>query len=416
MDTFLKLRIVNAIANRKSLIFALMFFFIGISGQNAASQNEHAGRPRVHSPSTVKKLNISGTGAHILFAGDTSFGENYINANIKKSGFHVLNKKGYDYCLAKLDHLLDQADLVIANLETPVTNIDTSPLAETKRFVHHADIIKTPFALKKHNITVVSLANNHSLDYGIEGLHQTMNALDKNGIHSFGSGPDKKRASRPFKSDIFINGKSFHLAVISGFKYSKTYDSEYAFYAGESTGGVNGWTSEEAVQQVGNLKKSEPNAFIVAFPHWGKNYRWKTKSQTKLARALINAGADLIIGHGAHMMQEIDVYRNRWILYGLGNFMFNSPGRYEDKKVDPFSITSMLDIREKDGSFDLSLRLYPIVSDNLKTRYQPRRVNDAEFQKVRELLIQRSTDPVFMSKKLGKEKDSGGYFLTLKIN
>ncbi len=73
-------------------------------------------------------------------------------------------------------------------------------------------------------------------------------------------------------------------------------------------------------------------------------------------------------------MQEVEAYRGRWIVYSIGNLHFNSPGRYALFGKDPYSFVGALDIRNAGGTATLRLRLYPIVSDNLQTDYQPRPV------------------------------------------
>jgi len=151
--------------------------------------------------------------AQILFVGDTSFGENY---QTRKGRNNILKTKGYHYPLKNFKSLLLQSDLVIANLETPITNLPQSPFPE-KGYVHWSDVRKAPKALQEHNITVVSLANNHTLDYGIKGLKQTLLVLAKNNIEWFGAGMNQKEASEPYIKEFKVGKKVFRLAVIAGF-------------------------------------------------------------------------------------------------------------------------------------------------------------------------------------------------------
>ena len=83
------------------------------------------------------------------------------------------------------------------------------------------------------------------------------------------------------------------------------------------------------------------------------------------------------MGHGAHIFQEIERYHDRWILYGLGNFVFASEGRYEKFNMPPYSVMARL-ILDNDGS-PQNLRLYPIVTNNLLTDFQPRFTTQTEF-------------------------------------
>jgi poly-gamma-glutamate capsule biosynthesis protein CapA/YwtB (metallophosphatase superfamily) len=344
----------------------------------------------------------------ILFAGDISFGENYQ----KKSLFE---SRGYDYFLKELSPLLNRSDMVIANLETPLTDLTRSPFSGWKKYIHWGDVHKVPEVLKGHNIRFVSLANNHSMDYGMEGLQQTLVALKKEGIAWFGAGMSASKAAKPLRFHSVVNGRPFHLIVVSGFEYRRWYDLLYRFYARGKSGGVNRWTRKDAAKQIREIRKSDDQAFIVAFPHWGDNYSFKNKDQTKLAHALIEAGCDLAIGHGAHILQEIEQYKGKWILYSLGNFVFNSPGRYQKKQVDPFSLAVSLNVTDESGSLALILRLYPIFSDNRISNYQPRFVTDGELGRVRDIILQHSPDSENLGKELGIGKDEIGPFLTLAI-
>ena len=89
--------------------------------------------------------------------------------------------------------LLHDAAFVIANLETPITDQGESPFSGIKSYVHYADVEKTPHYLSKYGIGLVSLANNHSLDYGLPGLIQTLEILDLRGIETCGAGGQQDR-------------------------------------------------------------------------------------------------------------------------------------------------------------------------------------------------------------------------------
>ena len=78
--------------------------------------------------------------------------------------------------------------------------------------------------------------------------------------------------------------------------------------------------SKIAVQVVA-LRREDPTVFVIAFPHWGRDYEQITANQRRLGRALVDAGVDLVIGHGAHLLQGLELYRGRWIAYGIGNFV-----------------------------------------------------------------------------------------------
>ena len=328
---------------------------------------------------------------HILFLGDTSFGENYQAAREAQGRLNVISTRGYDYSLAGVAPLLHDQDFVVGNLETPLFEPGHSPLAGEKRYIHWSDPRRATVVLRRHGFGAVSLANNHAFDYGEEGLRSTLEALGRHGIAAFGAGLYEQEACRPFMSEFPCGDSAFRLAVVGG-KHQIQRDRPGAAVGLKP--GVNVWTPKSAARQVAALRRSDPGLFLVAFPHWGRNYEWRSDEQHDLARALVDAGADLVLGHGAHMIQEIERYRDRWIVYGLGNFMFNSPGRYRRfEDAVPYGFAARLTATRKEDTITLRLRLYPLLIDNRVIRYQPRPVSPEELGEITQCLLGRSPSP-----------------------
>jgi poly-gamma-glutamate capsule biosynthesis protein CapA/YwtB (metallophosphatase superfamily) len=263
------------------------------------------------------------------------------------------------------------------------------------------------------NVASVSLANNHALDYGPEGLAHTLEALRSKGIGTMGAGLEGGERSRPFHRVLGNAAHPFPLVVAAGMAY-RPQDADWQLPPGVA--GINMWTLEQAVSDIKAIRRDHPEGFLVAFPHWGLNYRWKTDEQTAMGHKLIEAGADLVIGHGAHMVQEIELYQGRWILYSLGNFVFNSPGRYSRFKAPPFSLLAELEARWQGNPSETALRLYPIVTDNSLTGYQPRPVTQKEFEAVYQLLLATSPTPdTLLKTRTERGNDEAGLFLLLRI-
>jgi len=348
----------------------------------------------------------------IFFGGDTHMGENYFEEYESEGIENILTTHGYNHSLSHVRELAIDAEFVIVNLESPITNITSSAFDGVKAYVHWSDLKKTPEALKALNVTAVSLANNHILDFGIPGLNQTQDALSRFGIATFGAGRNEVLAARPYRLELPHRLQALTIVVLAGFEFHKIYDKKYAFYAEGSRGGTNAWTVEAAVRQVRHARAANPGAFLILFPHWGNNYKWRDRKQYKLAHALVDAGADLILGHGAHMFQEIERYKGRWIIYGLGNFVFNSMGRYEKMGADPYSLVAQLDVGDIKGQRNMILRLYPIYSDNRVTNFQPHFVTHEEFQEVGSLLLDHSWQPAQLGNHLWTARDdSDRYYL-----
>lgn len=355
----------------------------------------------------------------VLFVGDTAFGENYQEQYAQYGESNILEERGYDAPLAKVRNILMAADLVIANLETPLTDLRDTPLAGKKTWIHRGDTRLTPRHLSANNIKVVGLANNHMLDYGQDGFLDTIASLDKAGIPFFGGGKTRSEAGQPFIWQKQIVGQTFTLAAIAMFVGPAPEKDVDGVYATETRPGLNPVSIKQLGKEIQRIREHFRNAYIVLFPHWGANYKWRTERQARLAEKMLAQGADLILGHGAHMMQEIGRSQQRWIVFGLGNFMFNSKGRYGKLGAPPFSSVAKLRIEILSGTLRKSLRLYPIVTDNRRTDYQTRFVAEDEFHEVVALLRTRSMGIQDFSGDIrcGSEKssDTVRYFLEMPL-
>ena len=380
---------------------------------------------------TMGNLNLDydkniGNEFNILFVGDITFGENYVNeyASRKDIGYNPLERFERDYFFQKVKPILLGSDLVIANLEAPLIDANNTvrpifPVSPTNRFgkkngtyQHWTDKTKTAEYLKKYNILNVSLANNHLLDYGIDGLYQTLDKLEESGIRFFGAGVNRRQAGTPFTKDIFIGNTMVKLAVISAFEYRKGYDKDFSFYASDSKGGVNRLSLNRIQQKIKKLREDDDNVFVVAFPHWGgaRNYGWRTDKQAELGHQLVDAGADLVIGGGPHNMQQIEEYNGRLILYSMGNFLYLSKGSYDKFNANPFGLVARLVFQinniknppnppqqdNADNYIPLTkvkkiLKVYPIMTDNIKTNWQGRFLEEQEFKIAYDLLIDKNS-------------------------
>jgi hypothetical protein len=352
----------------------------------------------------------------ILFAGDLGWGESYQDEYEKAGQGNVLKEHGYDWGLEKLSPLWKTADVIIANLETPVAATRTSPFVGQKDYIHYADHVQTPAALVRHGIRVVSLANNHTKDLGDAGLAGTFDVLSSNGIEYLGAGKDERGARRPWHRVFTVGKQTFSLYVIAAFEYrSGEYDTKYEFYARPDRAGVAAVDVDVLKTQVAEIRAADPAAFIVYFVHWGDNYVWRSDAQTTTGHACIDAGVDLVIGHGAHMMQEFERYRDKWIVYSIGNFLFNARGRYAANKVDPFGLPAVLTVQPMGKTLSLSLELTPIISDNTITGYQPRPATPEEFARAHEVLVTRSPGAASWGPLVTTRTDGPRQFLLLSV-
>ncbi|MFO7869374.1 MAG: CapA family protein [Bacteroidales bacterium] len=175
--------------------------------------------------------------------------------------------------------------------------------------------------IKKLNIDIVTIANNHICDLGEEGLLNTINILEKNNIKFCGAGKNIHDASKP--AIINLNNKSCaFIGCTDDFK-STLYPSPYA--ASEKNPGFNPLNINTLSKDISKAKKLYDYVFVL--PHWGNEYTYFPPYRCKqFAYEMINAGADGVFGGHSHTIQPIIFYKKRPIVFSMGNFLF--PDRF----------------------------------------------------------------------------------------
>lgn len=261
-----------------------------------------------------------------------------------------IKKHGFDYPYRATSTLLKSGDVVIGNMEAPLTR--SGERFEEKKFTFKAPV-ETATALKKAGFTHLSLANNHMMDYGLEGLDSTLKALDGAGINYAGAG-ENIRAAR--KSTTYeVKGKK--IAFLS---YSKTYPVE--FYATKNKGGTAPGYVSYVKRDISKARKNS-DIVIVAF-HWGAEKMDSPKDyQRELARISIDSGANIVLGHHPHVLQGIEYYGNGIIFYSLGNFAF---GSYSKSSTE--SIVARIAIGDNGIS---RVEALPLNVNNYEVHFQP---------------------------------------------
>jgi poly-gamma-glutamate capsule biosynthesis protein CapA/YwtB (metallophosphatase superfamily) len=262
-----------------------------------------------------------------------------------------LEQYGPDYPFQEVMPVLRQADLVAGNLESPISTRGIA--VENKKFTLRAGPAAAP-ALKSAGIRVVSLANNHAMDFGPLALQDTLAALDENAVLYTGAGMDLDDARAP--AIIKMKGKT--LAFLS---YSLTFPLEFFASAGQP-----GTAPGYADFVKADIEKVRPTADLVVVSfHWGAELVTAAKDyQIELGRHAIDWGADLVLGHHPHVLQELEVYKGRLIAYSLGNFVFGS----ESNRTN----TSMILLLTFRGNTLAKVEAVPIDVNNYRVKYQPK--------------------------------------------
>jgi poly-gamma-glutamate capsule biosynthesis protein CapA/YwtB (metallophosphatase superfamily) len=232
----------------------------------------------------------------------------------------VMQTAGSDLPFHKMISALAAADIVFGNLESIISNDDAEPSFPDKPYNFHARDEAAP-ALQKAGFTILTLANNHAMDYGSESLVRTRALLAQNGIESFGAGKDLDEARQP--SIITKNGVRFGFLGY-GMAHARS------VYAEKNRSGVAPIRPDDIRQDIAALRGSV-DVLIVSL-HWGIEYETRPQEQQRvLAHKIIDWGADLILGHHPHVMQGVEIYKGRIIAYSLGNFVFGQKGPGTDQ-------------------------------------------------------------------------------------
>ena len=234
--------------------------------------------------------------------------------------------------LAELERVA--ADVRIINLETSIT--ERGQYWKGKG-IHYRMAPENIPCISAAKIDCCALANNHVLDWGYAGLQDTLAALAKAGVKSAGAGRNRKEAEAP--AVIEIAGKGRVLVFALG---SATSGIPWAWAASASKPGVNliDERSEDAIRRLGSHVKAikRPRDIVVASIHWGGNWGYDIpRAQRTFAHRLIeHAQVDVVHGHSSHHPKGIEVYRDKPIIYGCGDFLndYEGIGGHEEYQAD----------------------------------------------------------------------------------
>lgn len=265
-----------------------------------------------------------------------------------------MQKYGYDYPFEQVKTLLQQAQIVFGNLEGPLTDDGTAE--QNKKYVFRSPPEKVAPALARAGFNIVSLANNHSLDYGPPGLESTRAALAKAGIQPVGAGRNEAEARTP----VYMKADGVTVAFLA---YSLVFPEE--FWAGPDKPGT-AFGHEQNVRADVAAARQKADIVVVSF-HWGQEGKTDLRDyQTLLAHAAIDAGATAVLGHHPHILQGVERYQDGVIVYSLGNFAFGSYSKTATR-----SVIALLTFRDKQLR---ELRLVPINVNNVEVVFQPKRL------------------------------------------
>ena len=251
----------------------------------------------------------------ISFTGDCTLGTDD-RERATKTGFDAyIQQYGYDYPFAKVKDIFEKDDLTVINLEGTFYDFDSGRTDKTYAFRGPTDYVKM---LTQNSIEAVSLGNNHSLDYGEAGIRSTVETLERAGVNWFGS-------------TEFTNGSYIYEKDGVKIGFVSVYIS-YWWQGGRSP----------VIQLMAEMRQAGCQV-IVACMHGGVEYDIRHDgNQEKMANALVEYGADIIVGNHPHTLQEIWVRDGRTILWSLGNFSFGGNSKLKNNKAGELNIDSCI--------------------------------------------------------------------------
>ena len=223
-----------------------------------------------------------------------------------------IERHGVDALFApEIDSLFRRCGRVVANLECPATRI-RRPVH--KRFIFRAEP-EWLAGLRRHGVTHLNLANNHTMDQGREGLRDTRQQVLRHGMTPFGMDSTADAACRP----LLLAESPRRVWVFTSLRVPS---ENWAYLPDRPS--VCECTIDTLAVRIARLRRREPQAVIVAMLHWGLEHdTLPTRRQRIAARRLVAAGADCLVGHHTHTAQPSEWVQGRPVFYGLGNFIFD---------------------------------------------------------------------------------------------
>ena len=270
-------------------------------------------------------------------------------------------------------------DVRIIKLETSITSSEDSwPGKEIHYRMHPRNI----GSLTAASIDCCCLANNPLLDWGYKGLAETLETLDLAGVPRAGAGGNAAEAAAPAVLDV--PGKGRVLVFSFG---STTSGIPGAWGAAGDRPGVNLLEdlSEETARRVGSQIRAakRPADVVVASIHWGGNWGYDVPDeQIRFAHRLVEEGVEIVHGHSSHHVKGIEVYRERLILYGCGDFLddYEGIGGHEEFR-DDLRLVYLIRVDPRHGRL-VEARLVPLQA----RRFRLNRATEADATWLRDLL------------------------------
>jgi hypothetical protein len=344
----------------------------------------------------------------LTICGDTYCGERYtkwrkvrgIDDPIQRYG-----DDGYAFSFSQVRTFLSEDSFNIVNSECVLTpNYDkTQQTGKYLGFILGANPEKTIKCYKDVNINAVMLANNHMMDFGAAGCRMTREYFSEAGVLPIGVGKDADEAEKPLC--LTLNGRRVIVFNMYGYFFQKRHELFQHYCFGSNTGTAFGGAPDifenlSIFERIAEYRDKYSDALIILSPHWSTDFNDRHRHLRAIAEKAVDAGTDIIIGHGPHIPLGVEHIKGKIVVYSLGNFVFNTTGIDLDASgKSPYGIVARLSVDTR----SVLLKLYPIYAHNMNTFFTPCPVDEQQFKEFLQNFLG--------FKKFAPAKDELGYCL-----
>lgn len=271
---------------------------------------------------------------------------------------HLESRDDPSYVWGDALEVIQTCELAICNVECVIAD-SGSPWHETSKAFHFRSRAKNIGVLTCAGIDAVTLANNHSLDFGVTALSDMLSGLNNAHIRHAGAGKSFEEATRAVILKTG-NTKVGLLSFTDGVPEWAANDSRAGIFYVPPDPSSPHW--QELLEKVKQAKARSD--FLIVSPHWGPNWGYEVQPiYSTWAHSLIDAGADMIFGHSGHIPRGIEIYKHRPIIYSAGDFIDDYAISDEEPNDQGFVY-----ILELDDTGPVALRLHPTIIKNFQAQ------------------------------------------------
>lgn len=282
----------------------------------------------------------------------------------------IIRARGYRYPYLATAEIFRDADIAFANLESPVTESD-APFWPWKDYIYRVE----PAAIEAWQwlgLDLVSLANNHIIDYRERGIHDTLEHLRVARLAQVGAGRTEAEARRAVVFDV----GGTKIGFLAYLEHRAAFDLYLDTFA---VGGDPGCAQLNVADLEQDVRRLRPEVdVLVVSVHWGDNYAPVTATQIEYAHRLAALNVDIVAGHHPHIAHPVEIIDRTIVFYSLGNYAWGTPG----SNALQFGLIARLGVTPRRGARRgavSSVELLPIATQNRMIDFQPRPLRSDEM-------------------------------------